>query len=101
MTETVLAFDDIPWEVLKRRGHESVRLMELTRFYIQLVKDPHGPNVALFIGNLPINLSQKQYETILNDNLDESMFFLFQRYWLAMLIKTFNCFIVQKLYLHV
>ena len=31
VTETVLANDDIPWEVLKRRGHESVRLMELTR----------------------------------------------------------------------
>ena len=25
VTETVLANDDIPWEVLKRRGHESVR----------------------------------------------------------------------------
>jgi len=32
VTETVLANDDIPWEVLKRRGHESVRLMELTRY---------------------------------------------------------------------
>ena len=27
-----MANDDIPWEVLKRRGHESVRLMELTRY---------------------------------------------------------------------
>ena len=32
VTETVLALDDIPWEVLKRRGIESVRLMELTRY---------------------------------------------------------------------
>ena len=74
MTETVLAFDDIPWEVLKRRGHESVRLMELTRFYIELVKDPHGPDVALFIGNLPANLSQKQYENILVELLEESTY---------------------------
>ncbi len=32
MTETVLAPNDIPWDVLKARGHESVRLMELTRY---------------------------------------------------------------------
>eukprot|EP00094_Tigriopus_californicus_P013915 TCALIF_13468-PA protein Name:"Similar to Dgkq Diacylglycerol kinase theta (Mus musculus)" AED:0.19 eAED:0.19 QI:0/0.93/0.75/1/0.93/0.87/16/63/974 len=71
VTETVLANEDIPWEVLKRRGHESVRLMELTRFYLELRKDPHGPDVALFIGNLPANWAQKQYENILVDFLDE------------------------------
>lgn len=74
VTETVLNQDDIPWEVLKRRGFESVRLMELTRFYLQLKEDPHGPNVALFVGNLPPNLSHKQYETILLDYLDENKF---------------------------
>jgi diacylglycerol kinase (ATP) len=71
VTETVLANDDIPWEVLKRRGHESVRLMELTRFYLELRKDPHGPEVAMFIGNLPANLSQKQYETLLMEFLED------------------------------
>ena len=71
MTETILAKDDIPWEVLKRRGHESVRLMELTRFYLELKKDPHGPDVSLFVGNLPANLSQKQYENILLEFLEE------------------------------
>jgi hypothetical protein len=45
-------------------------LQELTRFYLQLKEDPHGPNVALFVGNLPPNLSHKQYETILLDYLD-------------------------------
>ena len=71
VTESVLNNDDIPWEVLKRRGFESVRLMELTRFYLQLKEDPHGPNVALFVGNLPANLNQKQYETILLEYLDD------------------------------
>ena len=74
VTETVLHFNDIPWEVLKRRGHESVRLMELTRFYLQLVKDPHGPDVGLFVGNLPVNVSQKTYMDILNNFLDDSKF---------------------------
>ena len=81
VTETILSNDDIPWEVLKRRGHESVRLMELTRFYLELQKDPHGPEVAMFVGNLPANLSQKQYETLLMEFLDEGtycMAFLFQ-----------------------
>jgi len=71
VTESVLNNCDIPWEVLKRRGFESVRLMELTRFYLQLKEDPHGPNVALFVGNLPPNLNEKQYETILLDYLDD------------------------------
>jgi hypothetical protein len=31
VSESVIGHEDIPWEVLKRRGHESVRLMELTR----------------------------------------------------------------------
>ena len=71
MTETVLGKEDIPWDVLKRRGHESVRLMELTRFYLELKKDPHGPDVALFIGNLPPNLSQRQYEKIIMNFLHD------------------------------
>lgn len=45
--------------------------MELTRFYLELRKDPHGPEVALFIGNLPANLSQKQYETLLMEFLED------------------------------
>ena len=77
MTELVLNNGDIPWEVLKRRGFESVRLMELTRFYLQLKEDPHGPNVALFVGNLPPNLKQKEYETILLEYLDEGIYTTF------------------------
>ena len=63
--------------------------MEKTRFYLQLKEvklrkrqrvildffghqDPHGPNVALFVGSLPPNLNEKQYETILLDYLDDS-----------------------------
>ena len=49
--------------------------MELTRFYLQLKEDPHGPNVALFVGNLPPNLKQKEYETILLDYLDDGTYF--------------------------
>ena len=38
VTETVLANDDIPWEVLKRRGHESVRKILLGYFSLHNLK---------------------------------------------------------------
>ncbi len=41
------------------------------RFYLELRKDPHGPEVTLFVGNLPPNFSQKQYENALMDYLDD------------------------------
>jgi diacylglycerol kinase (ATP) len=96
VTETILSPDDIPWQVLKRRGHESVRLMELTRFYLELQKDPHGPEVAMFIGNLPANLSQKQYEILLMEFLDEGIL-----NWklVRSLIKVYN-FIRVQIFIH-
>jgi diacylglycerol kinase (ATP) len=41
----------------------------MVRFYLQQKEDPHGPSVALFVGNLPNGLSQIQYEKILMDTL--------------------------------
>ncbi len=40
---------------------------------MELRNDPHGPDVSLFIGNLPANLSQKQYEEILQEFLQNSL----------------------------
>ena len=39
----------------------------MTRFYIKQKDDPHGPNLAMYVGNLPTALSQRQYEKILID----------------------------------
>lgn len=61
-----------PWELLKAVGRDSIRQMEMTRFYLQQKKDPHGSSVALFVGNLPPNLSQRQYEIILLEYLGSS-----------------------------
>ena len=41
----------------------------MVRFYLQQKEDPHGPSVALFVGNLPNSLSQIQYEKILMNTL--------------------------------
>ncbi|XP_065170988.1 diacylglycerol kinase theta isoform X4 [Atheta coriaria] len=69
VTERVLSWNERPWEIMKQLGKDSIRQMELMRFYLQLKQDPHGPNLALFVGNLPPNLSERQYENILTDFL--------------------------------
>ena len=67
-----------------------MRLMELTRFYLELRKDPHGPEVALFIGNLPANLSQKQYETLLMEFLEDGKTKITAYYQVPNILKAVN-----------
>lgn len=44
---------------------DSLKRFQLTRYYLQEKEDPHGSNVAVFVGNLPPSLAQRQYERIL------------------------------------
>lgn len=69
VTERVLCWNERPWEIMKQLGKDSIRQMELMRFYLQLKQDPHGPNLALYVGNLPPALNQRNYEQILTDFL--------------------------------
>ncbi|XP_018316743.1 diacylglycerol kinase theta isoform X7 [Mycetomoellerius zeteki] len=69
VTERVLSWDERPWDIVKKLGKDSIRQMELMRFYLQLKQDPHGPNLALFVGNLPQNLSERSYENMLTEFL--------------------------------
>ncbi|XP_067205132.1 diacylglycerol kinase theta isoform X3 [Linepithema humile] len=69
VTERVLSWDERPWDIVKQLGKDSIRQMELMRFYLQLKQDPHGPNLALFVGNLPPNLSERSYENMLTEFL--------------------------------
>lgn len=69
VTERVLSWNERPWEIMKQLGRDSIRQMELMRFYLQLKQDPHGPNIALFVGNLPPNLSERNYENMLTEFL--------------------------------
>ncbi|KAK7867599.1 hypothetical protein R5R35_005292 [Gryllus longicercus] len=66
VTQNVMEGPERPWEIVKQVGKDSIRQMELMRFYLQLKQDPHGPNLALFVGNLPPNLSEKDYQQILD-----------------------------------
>lgn len=69
VTDRPMEGTEKPWEIMKELGKESIRQMERMRFYIQPKQDPHGPNIALFVGNLPSNLSQRNYENLLTDRL--------------------------------
>ncbi|TGZ53488.1 Diacylglycerol kinase [Temnothorax longispinosus] len=69
VTERVCSWDERPWDIVKKLGKDSIRQMELMRFYLQLKQDPHGPNLALFVGNLPQNLSERSYENMLTEFL--------------------------------
>lgn len=71
VTERILSWNERPWEIMKQLGKDSIRQMELMRFYLQHKQDPHGPNIALFIGNLPQALSQRNYETIITKHITE------------------------------
>ncbi|XP_078042805.1 diacylglycerol kinase theta isoform X12 [Augochlora pura] len=69
VTERVLSREEKPWQIVKQLGKDSIRQMELLRFYLQLKEDPHGPNLALFVGNLPVNQQERIYENILTELL--------------------------------
>ena len=74
VSERVLARDEIPWDSLKLIGRDSLREMQRTRFYLQRKEVPSGENLAVFVSNLPFNLSQRQYEKILLDILGKGSF---------------------------
>ncbi|XP_064473132.1 diacylglycerol kinase theta-like isoform X2 [Ornithodoros turicata] len=67
--ERVMDNQESPWELLRNIARESIRQKDLTRFYLQQKEDCYSSSVALFVGNLPPNLSQRQYEKILVDLL--------------------------------
>lgn len=56
-------------EIIKNVARESVKQKENTRFYLQTKDEVYCSSVAIFVGNLPPNLSQRQYEKILTDLL--------------------------------
>ncbi|KAH9381281.1 hypothetical protein HPB48_003262 [Haemaphysalis longicornis] len=67
--ERVMDNQEGPWELLRNIARESIRQKDLTRFYLQQKEDCYSSSVALFVGNMPPNLSQRQYEKILVDLL--------------------------------
>nr|CAG4642287.1 EOG090X00MP [Evadne anonyx] len=72
VSERVLAREEIPWDSLKLIGRDSLREMQRTRFYLQRKEVASSENLAVFVSNLPFNLSQRQYEKILLDILGKA-----------------------------
>lgn len=67
--ERTMDNQECPWEIIKNVARESVRQKEMTRFYLQQQDEVYCSSVAIYVGNLPTNLSQKQYESILMEHL--------------------------------
>lgn len=67
--ERTMDNQECPWEIIKSVARESVRQKENTRFYLQQQDEVYCSSVAIFVGNLPTNLSQKQYESMLMEHL--------------------------------
>ncbi|GIY29855.1 diacylglycerol kinase theta [Caerostris darwini] len=67
--ERAMDNQESPWELIKNIARESIRQKELTRFCLRQKEDLQSSSVALFVGNLPPNLSQRQYEMLLLEML--------------------------------
>lgn len=67
--ERTMDNNENPWAILKALARESIRQKENTRFYLQQVDEVYCSKIAIFIGNLPSNLSQRHYEKIVVDFL--------------------------------
>ena len=67
--ERTMDNQECPWEIIKNAARESVRQKEMTRFYLQQQDEVYCSSVAIYVGNLPTNLSQKQYESMLMEHL--------------------------------
>ncbi|GAV03562.1 hypothetical protein RvY_13963-2 [Ramazzottius varieornatus] len=72
VTERILTHAEKPWRIMQQIRKESIHQMLKTRFYLQEKEDPHGSSIALFIGNLPQSLSQRQYHGILQTFVGDS-----------------------------
>lgn len=60
---------ECPWEIIKNIARDSIRQKGNMRFYIHKRDTIHNPSVAIFVSNMPPNLKQTQYESILSDRL--------------------------------
>jgi len=67
VTRKILRRNESPWANFRQLAKLSVRRMEVTRFYLQLKHDPHGRYVALFVGNLPKQDSERHYDKFLKN----------------------------------
>lgn len=98
VTERVLEQNEQPWKIMKHVGRESIYRMHLMRFYLQLKQDPHGTSVALFVGNLPKNISERNYENFLTVILGKGKFeFLEFEPALKNFLRTENCLFFKSM----
>ncbi|XP_072041779.1 diacylglycerol kinase theta-like isoform X2 [Amphiura filiformis] len=73
VTERVMDRDECPWPQLIKARRNSIRQMKQTRYYLHKKNQPKPHNAAqLFVGNLPINMSEFKYKQIVQQHLEEA-----------------------------
>ncbi|VDO17103.1 unnamed protein product [Haemonchus placei] len=63
VAERTCNFQENMLQLVRNLRKDSLRRYHVVRFYVQEKEDPHDH--AVFVGNLPVSLAQRQYERIL------------------------------------
>ncbi|KAI3382819.1 hypothetical protein SNEBB_010537 [Seison nebaliae] len=67
-----LDYNDYPLQITRQIRQESLKKYRLFRLVLQDRTDPNGTCISLFIGNLPIGLSQLHYTHILQNLINNN-----------------------------
>ncbi|XP_077990664.1 diacylglycerol kinase theta-like [Glandiceps talaboti] len=63
--ERIMDRDECPWPQLVEARRNSLRKMKQTRYYLRKIKEKRHDRSQMYVGNLPINLSDHRYKQII------------------------------------
>nr|XP_006814377.1 PREDICTED: diacylglycerol kinase theta-like [Saccoglossus kowalevskii] len=72
--ERIMDREECPWPQLVEARRNSLRKMKQTRYYLRRIKEQRDECSQMYIGNLPINLSDHRYKQIIQKNLGDVKF---------------------------
>ncbi|XP_033117399.1 diacylglycerol kinase theta-like isoform X3 [Anneissia japonica] len=73
--ERVMERYECPWPQLIKARRNSLKQMKQTRYYLRKNEQPTQERARMYVGNLPINLSEFKYKQIIQKMLDEESMF--------------------------
>ncbi|XP_071956789.1 diacylglycerol kinase theta-like isoform X2 [Antedon mediterranea] len=73
--ERVMERYECPWPQLLKARRNSLKQMKQTRYYLRKNEQPTMELARMYVGSLPINLSEFKYKQIIQKMLDEDSMF--------------------------
>ncbi|XP_070533856.1 diacylglycerol kinase theta-like isoform X12 [Ptychodera flava] len=67
--DRVMDREECPWPQLVEARRNSLRKMKQTRYYLRKIKERRHDRSEMYVGNLPINLSDHRYKQIFQKTL--------------------------------